>query len=178
MSYILGLVSQVKQAYLGSLFGLYGEGNISDPDTTKTNPDVTKTTYKRGKTGITTLDMSERLVFGFGNSSENRCASTAHLQIQAGNKPGQLKVHCLDHGNGPLLLSVETLRNLGAVVDFSSDLICFRHLDPCRVIRAERSATGHQLLDMTEDWYKGSLTTTHAVPSLEAFVAKCAVDEE
>ena len=44
MSYILGFVSQVKQAYLGSLFGLYGEGNISDPDTTKTNPDATKTT--------------------------------------------------------------------------------------------------------------------------------------
>ena len=50
MSYILGLVSQVKQAYLGSLFGLYGEGNISDPDTTKTNPDATKTTFLQVRT--------------------------------------------------------------------------------------------------------------------------------
>ncbi|CAE7394680.1 unnamed protein product, partial [Symbiodinium necroappetens] len=64
---------------------------------------------KRGKTGLATLDMLERPVFGFGNSSENQCASTAHLQILANNQSGKLKVHCLDHGSGPLLLSVETL---------------------------------------------------------------------
>ena len=133
---------------------------------------------KRGKTGLATLDMLERPVFGFGNSSENQCASTAHLQIQANNQPGKLKVHCLDHGSGPLLLSVETLRNLGAIVDFSSDLICFRALDPTRLIRAERSATGHQLLDMTEDWYRGSLCTKQAVPSLETFVASDAASDD
>ena len=133
---------------------------------------------KRGKTGLATLDMLERPVFGFGNSSENQCASTAHLQILANNKSGKLKVHCLDHGSGPLLLSVETLRNLGAIVDFSSDLICFRALDPTRLIRAERSATGHQLLDMTEDWYRGSLCTKQAVPSLETFVASDAASDD
>ncbi|CAE7691047.1 RE1 [Symbiodinium sp. CCMP2592] len=85
---------------------------------------------KHGKTMLAELNMDERPVFGFGNGSENRCASTAQLQIQANSQPGRLRVHCLDHGDG--------------------------------LVRAERSATGHQLLDMTEDWYKDSVSTREA----------------
>eukprot|EP00439_Symbiodinium_sp_Y106_P018182 s4280_g2.t1 len=94
---------------------------------------------KHGETRLAELNMEERPVFGFGNGSENRCASTAQLQIQANSQPGRLRVHCLsenrcastaqlqiqansqpgrlrvhclDHGDGPLLLSVDsTLRS-------------------------------------------------------------------
>ena len=121
---------------------------------------------KHGCTGLAELNMDEKPVFGFGNGSENRCASTAQLKIHANQQPGRLRVHCLDHGDGPLLLSVDSLRSLGAIIDFEHDLICFRKLDPKRLVRAERSATGHQLLDMTEDWYKDSVSTQTEVPSL------------
>ncbi|CAE7387238.1 unnamed protein product, partial [Symbiodinium sp. CCMP2456] len=84
---------------------------------------------KKGDTGLVSIDLSERPVFGFGNGSEDRCSSTVKLRIDAASKPGEVKVHCLDKGNGPMLLSIDTLRKLKAIIDFESDLICFRALD-------------------------------------------------
>ena len=114
--------------------------------------------------------MSGRPTFGFGNGSDNRCASTIQLQVQANDRAGELKVHCLDHGSGLLLLSVEALRKLMAVIDFDADLICFRALDDKKLIQEERSQTGHQLLPVTDDLYSRALTATRAIPGLDAFV--------
>ena len=105
-----------------------------------------------------------------GNGSENRCTSTVQLQVKANEQAGELKVHCLNQGSGPLLLSVEALRRLKAVIDFDRDLICFRALDDRRLISAERSQTGHQLLPMTDDLYGDSVIAKSAIPSLEDFV--------
>ena len=60
---------------------------------------------KVGDTGINDLDLSDRPVFGFGNSSRDQCISTAKLSIQADQKPGNLKIHALDRGEGPVLFS-------------------------------------------------------------------------
>ncbi|CAE7805834.1 GIP, partial [Symbiodinium necroappetens] len=106
---------------------------------------------KRGHNGVSSVDLGDRPVFGFGNGSENQCASTVLLKIAANKVPGALKVHCLDQGSGPLLLSVESLRKLGAIVDFEEDMICFRKLDAHKIVQVERSTTGHQLISMTED---------------------------
>ena len=48
--------------------------------------------------GVSTVDTSNQPVFGFGNSSEDRCLSTLHLNLKAGGRPGLLKVHALDKG--------------------------------------------------------------------------------
>ena len=61
----------------------------------------------RGNSGIEKLDLSERPVFGFGNSSKNRCASTMAGQM------GSLKVHALDQGGAPVLLSVLFSHSVG-----------------------------------------------------------------
>eukprot|EP00439_Symbiodinium_sp_Y106_P029431 s4552_g3.t1 len=94
---------------------------------------------KHGHNGVSTVDLVDRPVFGFGNGSENQCSSTVHLKIAANASPGSLKVHCLDQGSGPLLLSVESLRKLGAIVDFAEDMICFRSLDAQKIVQVERS---------------------------------------
>ena len=125
---------------------------------------------KKGSSGILDVNLADRPTFGFGNGSENKCASTIQLQVKANDKDGELRVHCLDRGSGPLLRSVETLRKLQAVIDFSSDLVCFRALDDRKVIRIERSQTGHQLISMVDDLYSNAVTTTRAVPGLEDFV--------
>ena len=125
---------------------------------------------KKGNNGILGVNLQERPTFGFGNGSENHCASTIQLQVQANDRAGELKVHCLDRGSGPLLLSVEALRKLKAVIDFDADLICFRALDDKKLIQAERSQTGHQLLPVTEDLYSQALTATRAIPGLGDFV--------
>ncbi len=125
---------------------------------------------KDGDPGLQRLDPEMRPVFGFGNSSSDRCLSTAWMKISAGGRDGELKIHTLDKGSGPILFSIETLRALGAIVDFSEDLVVFQKLDPKRVIQMERSCTGHQLLPLAEDWFKQSTTAETAVPSLRSYI--------
>ena len=131
---------------------------------------------KHGHNGVSTVDLVDRPVFGFGNGSENQCSSTVHLKIAANASPGSLKVHCLDQGSGPLLLSVESLRKLGAIVDFAEDMICFRSLDAQKIVQVERSTTGHQLLSMTEDIMTRAKAARVAVPSLREYLAETARD--
>ena len=115
------------------------------------------------------VDPSNRPSFGFGNSSRDTCCSTTTLQVSADSKPGHLTIHTLDRGTGPVLLSVETLRKLGAVVDFQEDLFCFRNLDKSRIIQAERSSAGHQLIPLSDDMYKDAVDSCRPVPSLREF---------
>ncbi|CAE7444874.1 unnamed protein product, partial [Symbiodinium sp. CCMP2456] len=125
---------------------------------------------KNGHNGLLKLDKQDCPTFGFGNGESNKCTATVQLAIRADEKPGALTVHCLDQGGGPLLLSVEALRRLKAVIDFSEDLVCFRALDVEKLIPLERSQTGHQLLPVTEDLYKHSLNTKSVIPSLRDYV--------
>ena len=113
--------------------------------------------------------MNNKPMFGFGNSSQDRCVSTTKMKITADQKEGVLTVHALDKGKGPVLLSIATLRSLGAVIDFDEDLVCFRKLDPKKVIPVTRSRSGHQLLPLTDDLYSRAISCTKAVPSLRDF---------
>ena len=117
--------------------------------------------------GVSTLGVP---TFSFGNSTEDRCLSTARLGVSANGAPGEISVHTLDRGQSPILLSIDTLRGLGALIDFQSDLLVFRNLDSRRIIKLGRSRTGHQLLPMTEDWLRCAHVTTVAVPGLSAYV--------
>ncbi|CAE7662420.1 RE1 [Symbiodinium sp. CCMP2592] len=110
--------------------------------------------------------------FAFGNSSTNRCLSTAKLMVSANGSPGELRVHTLNHGQSPILLSVETLRKVGAVIDFSADLAVFRQLDPTRIIPLTRGASGHQLLPLTEDWMQNALPATGATEVMKPLHAR------
>ena len=124
----------------------------------------------RGEDGLKRLDPSERPVFGFGNSSSDQCLSTAWLKVQAAGKEGELKIHTLDKGAGPVLFSIETLRSLGALIDFENDLAVFRRISSKQVIPLERSCTGHQLIPLTEDWYSKAHHVSQAVPSLKDYI--------
>ncbi|CAL1156524.1 unnamed protein product [Cladocopium goreaui] len=120
--------------------------------------------YKHGTSRLADLDLENKPTFGFGNSSKNQCVSTASLEVQADGKPGQVQVHALDAGAGPVLFSIESLRALGAIIDFSEDMVVFRKINPSKIIKMERSATGHQLLPMTQDWYSDAQSTAQPVP--------------
>ena len=77
---------------------------------------------RSGDNGLCHVGGEDRPAFGFGNSSSDKCLSTAWLKIHAGGQPGQLKVHTLDKGQGPILFSIEALRTRGAVVNYEHDL--------------------------------------------------------
>ena len=68
-----------------------------------------------------------------------------------------------------MLLSISTVRALGAIIDFEEDLVVFRRLDDRRMIQATRSQSGHQLLPLTENLYSKSVQCHSAVPSLRSF---------
>ena len=125
---------------------------------------------KKGDAGLKSLDLGDRLTFGFGNSSKDQCVFTVSLSIEANGQPGGVRVHALDRGEGPILFSIDSLRSLGAIIDFEPGLVVFRKLTDSKVIHVERSSTGHQLLPLTEDLYSQATATSQPVPSLKAFL--------
>ena len=129
-----------------------------------------KNMNKRGQSGIKGVDVENRPVFGFADSGEARCVSTVDLGLQANGQDGKLKVHALNKGTGPILISISTLRTLGAIIDFEQDMMVLRHLDARKVIPLRRSTTGHQLLNLTEDLYQDARVTKAAIPSLSSYL--------
>ena len=125
---------------------------------------------KHGHTRLQEIDTQNKPVFGFGNSSEDQCVSTVRLGIRANGLPGEMTIHALETGQGPILLSVEALRKLGAVIDFAEDLVAFRGLDKHKVVPLRRSQTGHQLLDLSDDIFAKAQSTQKPVPSLKEFI--------
>lgn len=121
---------------------------------------------KRGKHGLVGLDMQDRPSFGFGNSSRDQCSSTCSLEVPLAGGASVMKVHALDKGTSPILLSVDSLRKLGAVIDFSNDMAVLRNVDAARVVKLQRSAAGHQLMPLTEDVFQDSLQLREPLPSL------------
>ena len=77
---------------------------------------------------------------------------------------GALKVHALDKGQAPVLLSISSLRSLGAVIDYASDRAVFRAVDPTKVVRLERTAAGHQVLPLTTDAYETARSLRAPLP--------------
>ena len=123
-----------------------------------------------GSSRIQSVNVTDRPTFGFGNSTEDQCASTVELGISAGDCDGRLTIHALNRGETPILLSVATLRALKAVIDFEQDLVCFRALNTSRLLQLRRSTTGHQLIPLTKDLYEEALSTSTPVPSLRDLV--------
>ena len=125
---------------------------------------------QHGDSRLSRLDTDEKPTFGFGNSSSDQCLSTAWMKVKAGGHQGELKIHTLDKGNGPILFSVEALRALGAIIDFEHDLICFRKLSGDRIIQLEQSSSGHQLLPLSSDLYDNSHRAKTPVVSLKDMI--------
>ncbi|CAE7437247.1 unnamed protein product [Symbiodinium sp. CCMP2456] len=125
-----------------------------------------------GDARIHNVDVENTPTFGFGNSSSDRCVSTVNVGLKADGKDGEITIHPLNKGEGPILLSVATLRNLGAVLDFSNDLVVFRRLNKKKIIKVGRSATGHQTLSLKDDLYANAEEATQEIPSLRDFLPK------
>ena len=129
-----------------------------------------KNQAKHGHDGIQGVDPQNTPTFGFGNSSRDTCLSTAQLSISAGNQPGVLQVHTLDKGTGPILVSISTLRQLGAVIDFEANLAVFRKLDAKKIVPLRQSASGHQMVSLTDDLFKNAKECPEAIPSLSDYI--------
>ncbi len=95
----------------------------------------------------------QRRAFRFGNGEMKKAESYVEIPQTLAGHAVSLGVHALDAPGVPLLLSVKTLRVLGAVVDFEKDMLCCKRIDEDHWIPLKRASNGHLLLDLTRDWF-------------------------
>ena len=108
-----------------------------------------------GRSGVKSVDVHDQPVFGFGNSQKSKCLSTCVMKVPSQEAPMNLRIHVLEQGRAPILLSIDSLRAMGAIIDYARDEAVFTSIDPSRVVQLERSQVGHQLLPLAEDFLKG-----------------------
>ena len=51
------------------------------------------------------------------------------------------------------MLSAQSLRKMGAVINFENGQAKFLKLHPEKIVQLEKSSTGHWLLDLSEELY-------------------------
>ena len=95
----------------------------------------------------------QRRAFRFGNGEMKKAESFVEIPQKLAGHSVSLGVHALDAPGVPLLLSIKTLRVLGAVVDFEKDMLCCKRIDKDHWIPLKRASNGHLLLDLTRDWF-------------------------
>lgn len=71
----------------------------------------------------------QRRAFRFGNGEMKKAESFVEIPQKLAGHSVSLGVHALDAPGVPLLLSIKTLRVLGAVVDFEKDMLCCKRID-------------------------------------------------
>ena len=92
--------------------------------------------------------------------------STALLKLPLKDVDGRMKIHVHTIPGQPVLLSVKSLRALGAVIDFERDEAIFRRIDSSRVVPLETTASGHQLFPLVGDVLQGSFCRSTPFRSL------------
>ncbi|CAK9114315.1 Retrovirus-related Pol polyprotein from transposon TNT 1-94 [Durusdinium trenchii] len=108
----------------------------------------------------------QRKKFRFGNGESQRATSFVEIPQILDGQQISLGLHAIDAPGVPVLLSVRTLRKLGAVIDMATNTMHLKNVSD-RPIQLKRSSNEHLLLDLTSDWYqqdaghslKGSLMT-------------------
>ena len=65
-----------------------------------------------------------------------------------------MKIHLHDIPGQPVLLSVKSLRALGAVIDFERNEAVFKRLHPQKLVTLETTDGGHQLFPLVSDVLK------------------------
>ena len=77
-----------------------------------------------------------------------------------------MKVHVRDIPNQPILLSIASLRSLGAVTDYGKNQMILTRVDPQSVIDLETTPNGRQVFPLTADVYTQSLRREKPFTSL------------
>ena len=108
----------------------------------------------------------ERPDFKFGDNGKLTCISTAQIAVPFGDQKGKMNIHLHECSGQPVLVSAKSLRNLGAIIDFDTDQMILKKLNPSKVIRLERAASGHQLFPLAHDIMKQAVDRSTPFTSL------------
>lgn len=73
-----------------------------------------------------------------------------------GSKVGKMTIHAHEIPNQPVLVSVKSLKALGAVVDFGNNEVIYRQACPKSAVPLETAKNGHLLMPLTGDLLAGA----------------------
>ena len=132
---------------------------VLDPGATRTMGSITALEHAREaswqshhRDNIAEVNTEDRPTFGFANSETARCSSTVLLQVPIAEQDMKLRVHSLDQGTVPILLSIQTLHKMGAIVDYGRNEAVFTRINPLKCLQLQTTTTGHQILPLTRDF--------------------------
>jgi hypothetical protein len=117
--------------------------------------------------------LPQRPNVSFGNGASQSRVSTARCQLTLDGKGGSMDVAALETDSDkdvPMLLSVKSLRALGAIIDFENDTAIFTKINSKEML--ERSSAGHQLLPTTTDAYESAELMPVEASSLRDLVSR------
>ena len=95
--------------------------------------------------------------FRFGNGQVSSSLSYIEIPQRLDGKLIHLGVHTIDADGVPILLSVKTLKKLGAIIDVARRLVIFQSVNARVAARLQESPSGHLLLDLCSDWMSGAV---------------------
>ncbi|CAE7943401.1 RE2 [Symbiodinium necroappetens] len=90
--------------------------------------------------------------FRFGDGEQLSAMSYVELPQKLHQREISFSVYSLDVPRVPILMSIRTLKKLGAIVDFGERTVCFCKIDRTIVIPLTETRSGHLLIDLTKDW--------------------------
>ena len=106
---------------------------------------------KRFKAAGVNIDTSDRPEYIFGNGGQDAALCRADLQTWVHDAPTSIGVHAVDTSRVPILIGMNTLRKLGAVVDFDLGLAVFKNIDSNSIRQLPRHPSGLLALNLFED---------------------------
>ena len=143
---------------------------VLDGGATRTMGSITALEYAREASltnqevdNVVSVDTSDQPRFNFADSESARCSSTCLLQLPVKECGVKLRVHALDKGTVPVLLSVDTLRRMKAIVDYGNDQAVFVGINPQKCVALETTTTGHQILPLAQDFMQNSFPLSEPV---------------
>ena len=107
---------------------------VLDPGATRTMGSITALEYARQASlvhqdadNIVEVDVEDQPRFNFADSESARCSSTCLTQLPVAECGMKLRVHALDKGSVPVLLSIETLKKMK---DYGNNEAVFVGINP------------------------------------------------
>ena len=95
--------------------------------------------------------------FKFGDGKVADALSYIEVPQTLNGKTVYLGMYVFDSQDVPILISIKTLRKLGALLDVARSMVVFQGVDAQLAIQLEVSPSGHLLLDLTKDWLTSSV---------------------
>ena len=89
------------------------------------------------------LDHTKKTWYTFANRNRQQSEGEVAFKVNVGGRTGDCKINCLNTTGVPILLSVQSLSQMGAIIDFSTGAAFFRHLTDQSCVQLERASNGH-----------------------------------